>query len=163
MPRPMLNPERREEQTSSLLSMSIAKTEEQLSEKEQMMADKILRKKRSKRYMEMLHKLDVGGHTQNQSTIDEMMQEIRLEFPEMDINGILLGYVSICYLSEPYEVHTLDMIQGIVQHYKCGEALPDGMEKARGIAMSGSYEFIEVYSSCCRAVSADGSVAVIPM
>lgn len=163
MPRPIFGIERTQEKAASVLSLTAPKVDEQQSEKEKMMVDKVLRKKRSKEYMEMLHKLDAGGHTLNQSKLDEIMQCIRQEFPEISINGILLGYVSMCYLGRPYEVHTLDITRGIVEHYKTGETLPNGMEKARGIAMNGGYEFIEVYSSCCRAISADGSVAVIPM
>jgi hypothetical protein len=40
--------------------------------------------------------------------------------------------------------------------------MPGGLEKARGIAMRGGYEFIEVYADCCRCVSSNGSVSVIP-
>ena len=49
----------------------------------------------------------------------------------------------------------------IIEHYKSGQSLPGGLEKARSIAMRGGYEFIEVYSDCCRAVSSNGSVSVI--
>lgn len=62
----------------------------------------------------------------------------------------------------PYEVHTLDFTNGIIEHYQEGQTLPDGLEKARGIAMRGGYAFIEVYADCCRAVSANGTVSVIP-
>ena len=31
---------------------------------------------------------------------------------------------------KPYEVHTLDLTGGIIEHYKTGETLPDGLEKA---------------------------------
>lgn len=55
----------------------------------------------------------------------------------------------------------LDAAGQIIEHYKQGEPLPGGLEKARGIAMHGGYEFIEVYSNCCRAISANGSVSVI--
>ena len=46
-------------------------------------------------------------------------------------------------------------------NYKQGESLPEYMEKARGLALHGNYAFIEVYENACRAVSEDGSVAVI--
>ncbi|MDO4167932.1 MAG: hypothetical protein Q4D32_11070, partial [Eubacteriales bacterium] len=72
------------------------------------------------------------------------------------------GCVSVCYLGEPYEVHTIDMKGGILEHYKKGQKLPDGMEKARGIALRGGYAFVEVYIDCCRAVSGNGTVSVIP-
>ena len=116
----------------------------------------------SKEYMEALHKLDAGGHVHNQNKVNDIIRTIQEEFPEVQLGGVLLGYVSICYLGKPYEVHTLDLTGGIIEHYKTGETLPDGLEKARTIAMRGGYEFIEVYKDCCRAVSASGYVSVIP-
>ena len=109
-----------------------------------------------------LHRLDAGGHAHNQQKVDEIIQTIRSELPEVELDGILLGYVSICYLGRPYEVHTLDMTGEIIEHYKAGQTLPNGLEKARGIAMRGGYDFIEVYVDCCRAVSTNGTVSVIP-
>ena len=79
----------------------------------------------------------------------------------MEIDGILLGLVSKCYLGKPYEVHILDMANQIIEHYKIGQPLPGGLEKARSIALRGGYEFIEVYIDCCRAVSSNGTVSVI--
>ena len=84
------------------------------------------------------------------------------EFPEVELSGVLLGFVSICYLGKPYEVHTLDMSGQIIEHYQSGQMLPNGMEKARSIALRGGYDFIEVYIDCCRAVSSSGAVSVIP-
>lgn len=123
--------------------------------------DRILRKKRSKEYMNALHSLDAGGHVQNQQKVNEIIDIIKKEFPEAEISKNLLGYVSICYLGKPYEVHTLDMSGQIINHFKYGQPLPNGMEKARGIALRGGYAFIEVYTDCCRAVNASGMVSVI--
>lgn len=123
--------------------------------------DKLLRCTRSKAYMEAMHRLDAGGHVHNQNQVNEIMEAIRDEFPEVEISGILLGFVSICYLGKPYEVHTLDMTGEIIEHYKGGQVLPGGMEKARSIAIRGGYDFIEVYVDCCRAIDARGNVSVI--
>ncbi len=63
------------------------------------------------------------------------------------------------------ELERIDINVGtgkIIQHFKKGEPLLHGMEKARGIAIRGGYAFIEVYAECCRAVSEDGTVSVIP-
>lgn len=79
----------------------------------------------------------------------------------MEINGIMLGIVSICYLGKPYEVHTLDVTGQIIEHYPGGKALPGGLEKARSLALRGGYAFIEVYVDCCRAIGRNGSVAVM--
>ena len=111
--------------------------------------------------MDALHKLDAGGHVHNQNKVNDIINAIQNEFPEVALGGVLLGYVSICYLGKPYEVHTLDVTGEIIEHYKAGHALPGGMEKARAIAMRGGYDFIEVYVDCCRAISGNGSVSVI--
>ena len=65
-------------------------------------------------------------------------------------------------MGEPYEVHTLSMLgEYIVKHYKVGESLPDGMEKARNLANNEKYDFVEVYQNKIIAVKEDGSTAII--
>ena len=164
MPRPMLK-KTQQTQTQSADLLSATKPQQRQQQQQQidkMKLDRLLRRPRSKAYMEALDRLDAGGHTHNQKIVDEIIQTIRNELPEVELDGILLGFVSMCYLGRPYEVHTLDMTGEIIKHYKAGQPLPDGLEKARGIAMRGGYEFIEVYADCCRAVSANGAVSVIP-
>ena len=149
-------------QTSSLLSATYnSQQKQQQQQMDKMKMDKLLRKSRSKEYMEALHKLDAGGHVHNQNKVNEIINTIRSEFPEVELAGVLLGYVAICYLGKPYEVHTLDIVGGIIEHYKAGQPSPNGLEKARSIAMRGGYDFIEVYIDCCRAISANGTVSVI--
>lgn len=165
MPRPMLKPrEAAKTQTTSILSTNQTQSQmqqKQMQQMDKMKLDKLLRQKRSKEYMDALHKLDAGGHVHNQYKVNAIIDKIKQEFPEVELAGILLGYVSLCYLGRPYEVHTLDLTGQIIEHYKAGQALPNGMEKARGIAMRGGYDFIEVYVDCVRAISSDGSVSVI--
>ena len=162
MPRPLLNLSQAHTTSSSRLSaVHMQEKKQNLAEKEQMKLNRLLEKKRSKAYIDTLCKLDAGGHVHNQDKIKEILAAIRNEFPEVDFSGILLGYVSKCYLGKPYEVHSLDVAGEIIEHYKEGETLPNGMEKARGIAVYGGYEFIEVYTDCYRAVSANGEVSVI--
>ncbi|MGN1377886.1 MAG: hypothetical protein ACI4V6_06000 [Dorea sp.] len=163
MPRPILRtPQKSETQTNSILSATHNQEQKQKSQQiDKMKLDRLLRQPRSKAYMDAMHKLDAGGHVHNQAKVDSIINTIRQEFPEIELSGILLGYVSICYLGRPYEVHTLDVAGGIIEHYKAGETLPNGMEKARGIAMRGGYDFIEVYVDCCRAISSNGTVSVI--
>lgn len=163
MPRPILRtPQKSETQTNSILSATCNQEQKQKTQQiDKMKLDRLLRQPRSKAYMDAMHKLDAGGHVHNQAKVDSIINTIRQEFPEIELSGILLGYVSICYLGIPYEVHTLDVAGGIIEHYKAGETLPNGMEKARGIAMRGGYDFIEVYVDCCRAISSNGTVSVI--
>ena len=86
-----------------------------------------------------MKKLDAGGHVHNQKEVDDLIGVIVSEFPEIQIQDILLGIISKCYLGIPYEVHTLDITLNIVRHYKIGECLPDGLEKARYLAKQGTY------------------------
>ncbi|MDO4312443.1 MAG: hypothetical protein Q4C52_05110 [Eubacteriales bacterium] len=162
MPRPILRPQETKLNTDILLNTRQAAPEnKQLSQVEKMKLDRLLRKPRSKAYMEAMHKLDAGGHVHNQKMVEDIVNTIKQEFPEVELAGILLGYVAVCYLGKPYEVHTLDMTGNIIEHYKEGEPLPGGLEKARSLAVRGGYEFIEVYVDCCRAIGAGGSVSVI--
>ncbi|MBQ3055591.1 MAG: hypothetical protein IJC88_05750 [Oscillospiraceae bacterium] len=162
MPKPMLNRPQTQAQTNNILSTTNSQPKQQTQQMNQMQIDRLLRKSRSKEYMQALHQLDAGGHVHNQHKVDEIINKIRSEFPDLELTGILLGIVSICYLGKPYEVHTLDITGQIIEHYKSGQPLPGGLEKARSIAMRGGYAFIEVYVDCCRAISSNGSVSVIP-
>ncbi len=165
MSRPILRKPDQQVRTDNILSAVSRENTQQKQQAQQMdkmRLDRLLRKQRSKEYMDAMRRLDAGGHVHNQDKVNEIIDTIREEFPEVEISGILLGCVAVCYLGKPYEVHTLDIAQGIVEHYKTGQALPGGLEKARGIAMRGGYDFIEVYVDCCRAVSANGTVSVIP-
>ncbi len=171
MPKPMLKtPQTATQRTQADSLLSAVRQERQLGQEQQheearmlekRNTDRLLRKTRSKAYVEALSKLDAGGHVQNQKQIEEILQTIRQEFPDLEVYGLLLGVVAICYLGEPYEVHSLAIEGGILEHYQRGQALPSRLEKARGIALRGGYQFIEVYSDCCRAIGKNGSVAVI--
>ena len=164
MPRPMLRTPDQKTRSDSILSAVSHEDQQQKQQAQQMdkmKLDRLLRRPRSRAYMDAIRKLDAGGHVHNQHKVDEILDAICNEFPEVEIAGIFLGCVAVCCLGEPYEVHTLDFDHGIIEHYKSGQPLPGGMEKARGIAMRGGYEFIEVYVDCCRAVSSNGIVSVI--
>ena len=145
MPRPMLNPNQSQKQPQI----------------DKLSLDRLLRKSRSKEYMDAIHQLDAGGHVHNKKEVNEIINTIKSEFPDVDINGVLLGFVAKCYLGVPYEAHTLDLVGEIIEHYKRGETLPGGLDKAKSIALHGGYDFIEVYTDCCRAISSNGSVSVI--
>lgn len=160
MPRPIFR-NQQQQQTSGMLSTRQTAPQAK-SHMDPAKLDLLLRRKRSKAYMDALKRLDAGGHVHNRQQMEEIINAIRAEFPEVSLEGILLGFVDKCYLGAPYEVHTIDLSGGIIEHYKRGQILPNGMEKARSLAMSGSYQFIEVYTNCVRAISSNGSVSVIP-
>ena len=161
MPRPILKTPLQTEQDNLLSVTGRNEQNRQPRQIDKMKTDRILRLPRSKAYMDALHKLDAGGHVCNQNEINDIINTIKNEFPEVELGSVLIGYVSKCYLGKPYEVHTLDVTGAIIEHYKVGRPLPGGMEKARSIAMRGGYDFIEVYVDCCRAIGRNGSVSVI--
>lgn len=154
-------PQTQTQSTSILSAAQKQENKQQTQQIDKMKLDRILRKMRSKEYMDALHKLDAGGHVHNQQKVNDIINTIQQEFPEVEINGILLGFISVCYLGKPYEVHTLDISGQIIEHYKSGQPLPGGLEKAHQIALRGRYDFIDVYVDCCRCVSANGSVSVV--
>lgn len=158
MPKPILNSYQSQKQTQESNIMTSNLKQPQI---DKLSLDRLLRKSRSKEYMDAIHQLDAGGHVHNKKEVNEIINTIKSEFPDVDINGILLGFVAKCYLGVPYEAHTLDLVGEIIEHYKRGETLPDGLDKAKSIALHGGYDFIEVYTDCCRAISSNGSVSVI--
>ena len=163
MPRPMLKQVSVQPESNSILSAPRdTRQKEKLKATEQMKLDRLLRKPRSKKFMELVHQLDAGGHVHNEKQVNDLIESIANEFPELSISGILLGIVSVCHLGKPYEVHSLDMTGQIIEHYKTGQTLPGMLEKARPLAIRGGYDFIEVYVDCCRAVSPNGSISVVP-
>ena len=163
MPKIMLkNPTETKSETNNTLSLTkpVEKTKTTV---DTLTLQRILRKKRSQKYMEAMKTLDAGGHVHNQEKVKELINVIREEFPEVELinSGMFLGILAKCYLGIPYEVHTLSFSFSIIEHYKKGQTLPDGMEKARAMAARGVYEYIEVYTDYCCAVSSDGTVSMI--
>lgn len=127
----------------------------------QMQIDRILNRKRSPEYIDAISRLDAGGHVHNQHKVIALIEIIRQEMPEIEIDMGPQGIVSKCYLGAPYEVHTLDVAGQIIEHYETYRKMPGMLERARGLAKNGGYEFIEVYKDSLRAVKANGTVATI--
>lgn len=157
MPRPILKTPKQQE-TTRLSAVHTTKTAANLSELEK---DRLLRRNRSKKYMELVQRLDAGGHVTNRAQVQQLLQNLQGEFTELELPGYMIGIVAKCYLGEDYQVHTLDLMGSIIRHFRRGEALPEGLEKARSLALFGGYAFIEVYTDCCCAISEDGTVSVI--
>jgi hypothetical protein len=120
-----------------------------------------LRQKRSPRYLEQIKRLDAGTHHQNAAALQELLDAITAELPELGIDERPLGIVSKCHLGPPYEVHICDLTGGIIEHFQHSRSMPPLFERARSLAAHGAYAFIEIYVSTIRAVAADGSVSVL--
>lgn len=126
-----------------------------------LMVEKLLRQKRSTSYVDTVTKLDATGVHCRKEDIEKMIEELKNQFPELLEHQLPIGIVSKCYLGKPYEVHTLDTQLQIVEHYKLGSVLPNGMEKARVLAMNPNYEFIEVFTSYICAVTRTGQISMV--
>jgi len=156
MPKPLVS-ERDIQQQSLSPSLKAAPSSQHLSPQT---ISRILREKRSSEYMNTMRKLDTGGDL-SKSALDEFADSMRQQFPELPACDYPLGIVAKCLLGEDYEVHSLDITGEIITHYRHSQSLPGGLERARSLALHGSYAFIEVYLDRLCAVSEDGTVAII--
>lgn len=122
-------------------------------------SDRDILKKRSKRYLDMIAGLDAKTLTETKG-MNELMNAIQEEFGTADIANLPLGIVAKCFLGHPHEVHTLDLSGSqIIKHYKIGESLPDGLEKARALAKHNAYAFVEVYRDKVILIREDGTAS----
>ena len=165
MPKPMIqfgNKETSSTVSNAMLSANQAQTKEKhytLSNEE---LEMLIRKPRSKEYVDFLKKLDIGCEADMSSYIEEWKERVDKEFPMIDmVSNFLLGIISRCYLGDSYEVHMLDKTLSIVGHFKKGEPLPDGLEPCRSIGMNPNYEFVEVYEHMYCIVDKNGNTSVI--
>lgn len=120
-----------------------------------------LREKRSRRYLDAVKRLDAGTHHADAAGLQELLEAISAEFPELGIEQHPLGFVSRCYLGAPFVVHICDVAGNIVEHFENWKTMPAVFERARGLALHGAYDFIEVYPDVLRAIDSSGGVAVI--
>ncbi len=156
MPRPILNAQ---QQSNSRLTVQPLRTQAPGLTGPKL--EHRLRKQRSKTYVQAMKRLDAGTHQQNRAALDEVLQGIASEFPELTIDQRPLGIVSICYLGAPYVVHICDLSGNIIEHYESYRTMPPLLERARALALHSAYAFIEVYSDRLCAVAADGSLSVV--
>lgn len=143
-----------QKQLGSILS-STPKKRAKLTEAE---LNSRLREKRSNRYMEALRTLDAGHLAVDSVEYNELIAVIHEELPDPDS---ILGIVAKCYLGPPYEVHTLDLAGGIIEHYPPYQSLPPSLERARSLARHDGYAFVEVYNSKMVAIAHDGTASIV--
>ncbi|SHF40048.1 hypothetical protein SAMN05444392_1215 [Seinonella peptonophila] len=120
-----------------------------------------LRQNRSSAYVELCTGLDTGEKVLSEAKMSEILAGVDQEFADVEKQSLPIGIVSACYLGHPFEVHTLDLREEIIMHYKVSEPLPGGLERARTLALHPSYAFVEVYPDCLRVVDKEGEVSVI--
>ena len=159
MPKPLLKPV----ETQKPAAINLNAQESAVKVRDPVLLEKTLRKKRSPEYMEIIRKLDLAGAQMDQAAFDDFISAMKKEFPELIDFSIFRGFLGKCFLGPEYDVHSLDFTGSIVCHYKHGEQLPPDFEKARNLAASGSYAFIEIYTDSLRAVRSDGTVSVVKL
>lgn len=97
---------------------------------------------RDQQLIQTLSQVDVQVDQVAQANV---MQWIREEYEDR-YGGMLLGMFSKCYLGPPFVDHKLDLFGSILEHYSPNDDPGYPYSKARGLARSGSYAFIEIYS-----------------
>ena len=117
----------------------------------------ILRRPRSAAYLAQASRLDAGHYAHSKRAVDELIAAIAAEFPELALPDYPIGYLSRCYLGAPYEVHTLDVTGGIIEHFKVGQAIGPEFDKGRALALHSAYEVIEIHRDAVYCLRADGS------
>lgn len=111
--------------------------------------------------MAAMAKLDAGAHASTRDAVEKLQAALDEELGELGADQLPIGLVGRCYLGAPYEVHRFDRVGCIIEHYKTGQSLPLGMERARALAAHPRYAFIEVYRDRLVAVAADGTTSVV--
>lgn len=148
MPRPVIN------RLTAAASTSMTSQQRTAAPTERMLLDK-----RSARYRELLARLDASA-TLSPVEIKGIADDLRREFEKKWAN-VPIGIVSRCHLGIPFEVHTLSLDGSIIEHYRTGEALPRGLDRARDLARTDVYLAIEVYQDRLACVRPDGSTVVL--
>jgi len=121
-------------------------------------SDRDLLKQRSKKYMELIGKIDAHNLADTKG-MDELLKAIQEEFGTASLVSLPLGIVSKCFLGHPFEVHTIDLTGNIIiNHYKTSEVMLADFEKARTLAIHNSYAMVEVYKDKMILIREDGSV-----
>lgn len=115
--------------------------------------------RRSDRYVKALRALDSGGHLAT-ADVAGIVDDVHREFSEQFCSEPL-GIIGKCYLGEQFEVHTLALDGSIIEHYRAGQSLPGGMERARTLAESPLYLAVEVYADRVVCIRADGSAVLL--
>ena len=123
---------------------------------------RMLRRRRSPKYMQIMSKLDAGSTHISQKDIEEMIEAIREEFPDIDILNEYVGCMAVCHLGEPFEVHTMNVGEQRIVHFHANYEFESPLNKCRQLCLMPEYQFIEVYTNEFRAISANGAVANIP-
>lgn len=100
------------------------------------------KKPRSKALLEAVKCLDA---TSDSTAARDVLDQITKEYADRN-GGLLLGLFGKCYLGHPFVDHRMSLGETILEHYRREDLVPEPFSKARNLAQSAMYVFIEVYS-----------------
>ncbi|MFI6418996.1 hypothetical protein ACIBG6_16535 [Streptomyces sp. NPDC050842] len=66
---------------------------------------------------------------------------------ERSHGDVPMGFVARCFLGPPFVDHTLDLMGVITRHFAPFDPMPEPFARARMLARSGGYAYIEVYAT----------------
>jgi hypothetical protein len=98
---------------------------------------------RSERLRQSVGRLDAGL---DENACRQLAEWAREEYRTAH-GDVPLGFVARCYLGPPFVDHQLNLFHVIVQHFAPTDPMPEPFSQARMLARSGSYAYVEVYSS----------------
>lgn len=113
--------------------------------------------RRSSRYVDAIGRLDAG--VVHDADVSEIAETVRAEFGPGA--SMPVGLLARCFLGAPYEVHTIDLTDLVVEHYELGRALPEPYARARRLALHPAYLAIEVYRDRLVCLREDGTAVEI--
>jgi len=114
-----------------------------------------LQKARHSGLFEAIHRLDAQI---DEASRRELAAWITDQYTR-EYGDVPLGFLARCYLGAPYVDHRLDLLQSIAEHFTPDSVVPAPYDRARSLARSNAYEFIEVYASGTLVpVRVDGTV-----
>ncbi|MFC0313984.1 hypothetical protein ACFQNE_05760 [Gordonia phosphorivorans] len=99
-------------------------------------------KRRSMELLNAVRQLDVVA---DPSAYQQIMNWIRADY-EARQGGTIMGLFAQCFLGAPYVDHRLDLMGSICEHFSRGDSVPMPYAQARGLAQSGAYAHIELYT-----------------
>ncbi|MEV3987808.1 hypothetical protein AB0J57_02755 [Streptomyces sp. NPDC049837] len=98
--------------------------------------------RRSDRLRQAVGRLDAGL---DETACRQLAEWAREEYAAAH-GDVPLGFVARCYLGPPFVDHQLNLFHVIVQHFAPADPMPEPFSKARMLARSGGYAYVEVYS-----------------
>lgn len=164
MPRPLLfnTPQNQNiQQPENRLSATMKSEDHTETRSNGPSTQRALRKRRSQKYMDIMSKLDAGSGNISPRDIEDMIQAIREEFPDIEIFNEYCGCMAICHLPGNFDVHILSPGSNCITHFGAGFGFETPLDSCRNLCRMPEYRFVEVYTNSLKAISANGAVANI--